>query len=129
LNLVPKADNADLLRSLFAFLASLDFDGSFEGLFFDWFGGRLSEDRAMNGPRGEHYAGETFAAFHDLLMAYEPAGPQKLDHPRFAESQPETLLIDEIEAIWSRIAENDDWSAFNAKLGLIETYRQILGLS
>ena len=35
-----------------------------------------------------------------------------------------TLLIDEIEAIWARIAEADDWSAFHAKLEAIEAYRQ-----
>jgi uncharacterized protein YdiU (UPF0061 family) len=128
LNIVPKPDNADFVRSLFAFLESLTFDGSFEGLFYDWFGGKLSETRAMTGPRRDHYAGEPFNAFHALLMTYEPAAPKKLDHPRFAEPNPETLLIDEIEAIWAHIAETDDWSAFDAKLARLETWRQALSL-
>ncbi len=128
LNVVPQPDNVDFVRSLYAFLESLDFDGSFEGLFYDWFGGSLSESRAMNGPRAEHYAGEKFDAFRVLMMTYEPAAPGKLGHPRFADADPETLLIDEIEAIWAQIAETDDWSAFTAKLDRIETYRQALAL-
>ena len=35
--------------------------------------------------------------------------------PYFEGERPCTLLIDEIEAIWSAIAERDDWSRFDAK--------------
>jgi uncharacterized protein YdiU (UPF0061 family) len=128
LNVAPKPDNSEFVRSIFALLESLKFDGSFEGLFYDWFGGRLSEDRAMNGPRAVHYVGDRFAAFHDLLMTHEAASPAKLAHPRFNEPDPETLLIDEIEAIWAHIADADDWAAFEAKLDRIEIYRQALSL-
>ncbi len=128
LNVTPKPDNIEFVRSIFAFLESLTFNGSFESLFYDWFGGRLSETRAMAGPRREYYTGDQFAAFHELLMTYEPAAPEKLNHPRFAEVEPETLLIDEIEAIWARIAEADDWSAFDAKLARIDAWRRALNL-
>ncbi|HQT53669.1 MAG TPA: hypothetical protein PKX06_09345, partial [Phenylobacterium sp.] len=37
--------------------------------------------------------------------------------------EPEELLIDEIEAIWDRIAAEDDWTAFHAKLARIEAAR------
>lgn len=33
--------------------------------------------------------------------------------------EPCSMLIDEVEAIWSRIAEADDWSAFDAKVASI----------
>ena len=127
LNIRPKPDNAPLVSALYAFLATLRSDGSFEGLFYDWFGGRLSENRALSGPRAESYAGETFAAFHDLLKTYDTASPEKLDHPRFRQADPETLLIDEIEAIWAQITLEDDWSPFEAKLAAIEEYRLALG--
>ena len=130
LNIVPQgAADETLAVELFALLATLDADGSFEGLFYDWFGGKLSQDRAMGGPRAEHYQGAPFAAFRDTLGDYACADPGKLEHPRFTRPDPETLLIDEIETLWADIAHGDDWSAFNAKLTAIETWRQALGLA
>ena len=128
LNLTAQSDNAPLVKAVYALLADLRADGSFEGLFYDWFGGVLSESRAMQGPRARSYAGPAFTAFHQVLQTYETAAPEKLDHPRFAQADPETLLIDEIETIWAQIALEDDWSLFEAKLAAIETYRQALGL-
>ena len=129
LNIVPQgeADEA-LVAAVFGFLATLGFDGSFEGLFYDWFGGKMSEDRALAGPRARHYQGAAFAAFHDMLGDYACADPEKLKHPRFSQPDPETLLIDEIETLWADIAHGDDWTTFNAKLTAIEIWRQALGL-
>ncbi len=129
LNLTPLADNQALLDAVFALLRDLNFDGGFEGLFYDWFGGAASQTRALNSPRASYYSGEAFAAFHTVLTDYETADAAKLDHPRFAGTDPETLLIDEIEAIWTDIANGDDWTQFYAKLDAIETYRQALGLT
>ncbi|CAL4868150.1 Protein adenylyltransferase SelO [Asticcacaulis sp. MM231] len=128
LNLIAQADNALLVKAVYALLSDLRAEGSFEGLFYDWFGGVLSENRAMTGPRRDHYAGPSFTAFHEVLQTYETASPEKLEHPRFTQSDPETLLIDEIETLWAQIAMENDWSLFEAKLALIETYRQALGL-
>src|SRR5690606_31757839 len=36
--------------------------------------------------------------------------------PLFLEEKPQTMLIDEVEAIWAPIAEKDDWSAFDKKI-------------
>jgi hypothetical protein len=38
------------------------------------------------------------------------------------------MLIDELEAIWSAIAERDDWAPFEAKLAAIDEMRAALGL-
>ena len=130
LNIVPQGQaDETLVVELFGFLATLDFDGSFEGVFYDWFGGALSEDRALAGPRAAHYQGAAFATFRDTLGDYACADPGKLKHPRFAQPDPETLLIDEIETLWADIAHGDDWTRFNAKLEAIETWRQALELS
>lgn len=128
LNIRPKPYNAPLVAALYAFLATLRTDGSFEGLFYDWFGGQMSEARAFSGPRAGSYIAPPFTAFHDLLKTYDTVAPEKLDHPRFRQVDPETLLIDEIEAIWAQIALEDDWAPFEAKLAAIETYRQALAL-
>ncbi|WP_029086516.1 protein adenylyltransferase SelO [Brevundimonas aveniformis] len=87
----------------------------FEGVFFDWMCGEASQGRAMTGPRAALYAGDAFEAFHAALKAHAPDRPERLEHPVFAQPDPETMLIDEVEAIWSAIAEADDWVPLTAK--------------
>ena len=41
------------------------------------------------------------------------------DHPYWAGTGPQTLLIDEVEAIWAAIAERDDWAPLEAKVTAI----------
>ena len=41
----------------------------------------------------------------------------------FKRSEPETLIIDEIESIWKDIAEHDDWNKFNLKIESIRKFR------
>lgn len=98
-----------------------------EPFFFDWFCG--DEARAMASPRGDIYAGEAFEAFRALHKTMQPQRPERLTDPYFARVEPEELLIDEIEAIWAAIAERDDWTAFHAKLGAIETARTAYDLT
>ena len=94
-----------------------------EPFFFDWFGGAVSEARAMSGPRAALYGGEHALAFREMLADFETERPERLADPYFARDEPEELLIDEIEAIWTAIADQDDWTPFNAKLASIERAR------
>ena len=56
--------------------------------------------------------GELAAAFSD----YETVAS---DHPYWSEAAPQSMLIEEVEAIWAAIAERDDWGPLEAKLGAI----------
>ncbi|MCA3700637.1 MAG: YdiU family protein, partial [Brevundimonas sp.] len=94
-----------------------------EPLFHDWFAGFASSARALGGPRGKLYQGETFDAFRFALFEHEPDHPERLEHPVFA-APPEDLLIDEVEAIWAAIDQSDDWGPLEAKLARIEAVRQ-----
>lgn len=78
--------------------------------FFDWRGGRLRRESAS-------YASDAFTAFRERLGAYEPAAP--LDHVYWSDEEPCSMHIEEVEAIWSRIDEADDWSALEAKVAAI----------
>ena len=120
LNVKSKGDEEALVKATFALLDDVRTDGSFEALFYDFFGGVQRGSRSYEGP--------AFEAFKAVLDGYEVDDPSRLDHPRFQQAEPETLLIEEIEAIWAQIAIEDDWSLFAAKLAAIETYRQALGL-
>ena len=99
-----------------------------EPVFFVWFGGLASQGRALAGPRGGLYAGEAFVALRAALKDYETDRPERLTHAYFTRTEPEELLYDEIEAIWTRIAEDDDWSAFAAKLASIDAAREAMEL-
>lgn len=99
----------------------------YEQVFFDWFCGRASEARADKSPIAELYGQEKFAEIHARLLAFDPEKPERLAHDYFGAARPCTMLIDEVEAIWAQIADNDDWSALEAKLADIAAMREAYG--
>ncbi|KQY86334.1 MULTISPECIES: protein adenylyltransferase SelO [unclassified Brevundimonas] len=100
-----------------------------EPLFFDWFGGFASSARALGGPRGKLYQGEAFDVFRFALFEHGPDRPERLEHPVFARSEPEEMLIDEVEAIWTAIDDDDDWGALETKIRRVREAGQAWGLS
>jgi uncharacterized protein YdiU (UPF0061 family) len=100
-----------------------------EPFFFDWFGGEASAERALEGARASMYKGPPFEAFRARLADHAPERPERLESPYFARTEPEELLYDEIEAIWSAISDRDDWAPFDAKLAGLEQARAALGIA
>ena len=84
--------------------------------FLDWAGGDLRR-------ASDAYAGEAFAPFRERVVAYAPA--RSLDHPYWA-GEPCSMHIEEVEAIWTRIAEHDDWSALHAKVARVREMGEAL---
>jgi len=97
----------------------------FEQFFFDWYGGLNSADRAASGPRASFYAAPSFTPVRHLFESFDGARPS---HPYFGRDNPVSMLIDQVEAIWSPIALNDDWSNFDAVLGDIAMLRTAYGV-
>ncbi|HEX8232626.1 MAG TPA: YdiU family protein [Caulobacteraceae bacterium] len=128
LNLRARAleEDAALVNAALALLARSGEALRFEPLFFDWFGG--DSDRALGGARADLYAGEAAAEFVGRIGGYEAAAPALLAHPYFANADPEEMLIDEVEAIWTPIAEADDWSAFHGKIARVRRAGEAYGL-
>lgn len=126
LGVLPRSpeDDTALAGSAFRALAEGGAALRWEPFFFDWFCGAASEARAMNGVRAEVYRGPAFLEFRQQLSAYAPDRPERLDAPYFGRPEPEELLYDEIEALWSAIADSDDWAPFNAKLQRLEEARE-----
>jgi uncharacterized protein YdiU (UPF0061 family) len=124
LGLAPAGDEADagLVTALFAFL--YETQAPYAQFFFDWYGGLVSETRAMRSPAAEHYRHESFAPLREALAAHAPAAGLDLGHAYFARARPRDMLIDEMEALWAPIADGDDWQAFGAALEEIELMRQ-----
>ena len=99
-----------------------------EQFFFDWFGGALSSVRAKASPIAEKYQGYEWQKLAAHLKLQTPHRPERLSHPYFSREKPCTMLIDEVEFIWSRIGEDDDWSALEIKIADIGVMREALGL-
>ena len=131
LGLKPRApdEDIDLVNAAFRALAEGGERLRWEPFFFDWFGGVASEQRAQTGSRAAIYAGDACTDFRRRLSLYAPDRPERLTHARFDRAEPEELLYDEIEAIWSAIADHDDWTAFEAKLASIEAAREAWSLA
>jgi uncharacterized protein YdiU (UPF0061 family) len=73
-------------------------------IFFDWRGGR--------DPGVEAYAAEEFRELARVLAGRE----RPRSHPYWSDPAPCSMHIDEVEAIWSAIAERDDWRPFDDKI-------------
>ena len=87
--------------------------------FFDWAGGR----RRAPSPADDSYAAH-FADLAGLLAGRTPM--RSTDHPYWNDRQPCAMLIEEVEAIWSAIAENDDWAPLHAKIAAIRRMGEAL---
>lgn len=129
LGLKPRGEEADsaFVTALFGFLSTSQ--APYEQFFFDWRGGALSVERAARSPAAAFYATEAFVPIADALEGYEPADDVNLDHAYFARSEPRTMLIEEVEAIWAPIAERDDWNLFHASLAEIAEMREAYGVT
>ncbi len=81
--------------------------------FFDWRGGFLRKAS----PADPQYQSEAFVAFIEQVSGYEPVRPT--DHPYWAGIDPCSMHIEEVEAIWQPIAEQDDWSKLYTKIDAV----------
>jgi uncharacterized protein YdiU (UPF0061 family) len=131
LGLQPRNGAADtaLAQAAFAALTEGADAVRWEPFFFDWFGGAASEARALGGPRQAVYQRPAFSAFRTLLEGYSPDRPERLDHPVFAATDPQEMLIEDVEALWASIAYADDWGPLQAKLVGLEAARVAYGLA
>jgi uncharacterized protein YdiU (UPF0061 family) len=113
LGLAPNGDtDPALMAAVYAFLDGSDV--GYDRFFFDLHGGLAREARALSGPASAHYVGPHWKALRAILELYEPA--QAALPAYFDGEGPCTLLIDEIESIWSAISERDDWKPFEEKV-------------
>lgn len=73
-------------------------------------------------PPAGRYSGEKHAAFVDLVAPYarRPIAAYWTRH------EPCSMLIDEVEAIWSSIAETDDWAPLHARIAAIRALGRAL---
>ena len=85
-------------------------------IFLDWRGGI--------DPGVERYPADEFRELARRLHGHE----QVKTHPYWSDAEPCSMYIDEVEGIWTAIAERDDWQPLNNKVNAIrrmgEAHRQ-----
>lgn len=94
----------------------------FEQTFFDLFGG-IDNYRLNHSPQKSDYQKSSFQELKEILSLYQIKDSAKMNHTYLKGEKPETLIIEEIESLWSTIAEGDDWTAFNDKIARIRAFR------
>ncbi|MFL6730274.1 MAG: protein adenylyltransferase SelO family protein [Sphingomicrobium sp.] len=99
------ASDREVAAALIEALATRE--GPIDRIFFDWRGGR--------DPGPEHYPSESFRALARSLIGRERART----HPYWSDLGPCSMHIEEVEAIWSAIAERDDWRPFEDKVNAV----------
>ncbi len=52
----------------------------------------------------------------ELGEAFKPYIAKPDEHPYWDDDTPQTMLVDEVEAIWAAIDRDDDWSPLNSKI-------------
>ena len=97
----PEAD-AKLAAALLKALATRE--ATIDRIFFDWRGGR--------DPGEAGYPSQPFRELAALLAGRE----RVLLHPYWSGPAPCSMHIEEVESIWSAIAERDDWQPFDDKV-------------
>ncbi|HEX8840663.1 MAG TPA: YdiU family protein [Sphingomicrobium sp.] len=104
----------DLAAALIRALATRE--KTIDRIFFDWRGGR--------DPGEESYASEPFRALAKALEGREE--PAARGHQYWSDSEPCSMDIEEVEAIWSAIAERDDWELIKRKVNAIRRMGEAL---
>ena len=105
LGVAPGADDRPLAGALIRALSTRA--ASIDRIFFDWRGGR--------DPGAEAYPADQFRALAKSLEGRARAA----HHPYWSGPGPCSMPIDEVEAIWTAIADTDDWQPFEDKVRAI----------
>jgi uncharacterized protein YdiU (UPF0061 family) len=117
LGLEPATDltsGQTLCRQFFA--AAKDSEAGFDQLLHDFRGGHM---------RRGSYAPDTVAGFVEILADFKANAAA--NDPFFDREIAVSMLVDEVEAIWDKIAANDDWSALHDKVADIRAMGAALG--
>ncbi len=122
----PDADEA-LAEALWDFMGQTQI--GFEGCLFDWWGGELGAEKALQGPRAAFYRLPEFASVRQLLAQHAPTHSEKFALPYFQAPEPVSLVIEEIERVWNAIDQRDDFGPFSQKVDEIRSAGAALGLA
>lgn len=118
LGVEPGADPGPMIEA--AVRAMVTTGTLIDHFFHDWRGGTPRDSAS--------YADAAWAHFHAAIGDHASVSGAK-DHPYWSDDAPCSMHIDEVEAIWSAIDRQDDWSALYAKVAAVRRMGEALGAS
>ncbi len=121
LGVAPRGEEADIALSDAMARALRQCTVTIDRFFFDWRGGA----RRGASPDDAAYDHPVFRPFVEAVGGYQPAGTT--DHPYWSDPAPCSMAIEEVEAIWAPITDNDNWSRFETKVADIRRMGAALG--
>ena len=114
-----KDENSELLAAFFQMLHKSQIH--FEQAIFDF----NSQKALQKTQLLEKYPQEERTVLLGRLQSFEVNSSEIAKDPYFQIEKPETLIIDEIEALWKPIAEQDSWEQFYKKIDRIQKIRHL----
>ena len=81
--------------------------------FFDWTAGKRRATSALD----RAYQDAAFAPFVKTVSTYRPA--RNMTHPYWSQPDPCSMHIEDVEASWAPIEQNDDWAPLEQKIAEI----------
>lgn len=99
----------------------------FDRFFHDWYGGLSRRAIALDGPARARWEATDFAPVLHALEGYEPTAVAHRSHPLLSTHDTCSMTIDEVEALWARVAAVDDWTPLQAKIDRVRAYGAALG--
>jgi serine/tyrosine/threonine adenylyltransferase len=114
-----KEDNSELLAAFFQMIHKTDIH--FEQAIFDFNSLKALQKQKLL----EKYPDEERKILIQKIENFEVQSAQNSKDPYFSGDKPETLIIDEIEALWKPIADQDNWQAFYEKIERIQKIRHL----
>lgn len=130
LGVTPRGAETDtaLVDAWYVFMSRTK--AGYDQAFFDWYGGPASEGRAASSPAARTYEDPSFGPVRGMIMEYEPTPTARhavAQRPYFQAERPQSMLIDEVEALWSAIDERDDWAPLHAKVQAVRAMGRAYG--
>ena len=113
LGILQPEDNgkaAELLES--AVRAMVESETMIDRFFFDWRGGQLRTIEAQ-----QRYSSAEWDRFRELAVSCKPMAV--LDHDYWAQPDPCSMHIDEVESLWAAIDKHDDWAPLYRKIDAV----------
>ncbi len=114
--------NSRLVKSLFQYLAMEK--APFEQTFYDLHSG-ARQSRLEQSPLTHLYRKKTFEDLRESLGLFHAADDDISSHAYFSTGKACSLVIDELESLWTPIAAYDDWGPFERKLEEIRSFRGV----
>ncbi|MEM8571850.1 MAG: YdiU family protein [Pseudomonadota bacterium] len=97
----------------------------FQQVFFDLLGGGLPERIAESPIAATYEAGDWPEVLAGLrALPHAPGLEAALAHPA-AQGTPQTMVIDEVEALWAAIDQNDNWEPLGKKINDIRQFGEL----